>query len=30
MTTVIKRYRGKKNRRKKNRWIQKKADDSRI
>ena len=31
ITTVIKRCRGeKKNRRKKNRWIQKKVDDSRI
>ena len=31
MTTVIKRCRGeKKNRRKKNRWLQKKVDDSRI
>ena len=31
ITTVIKRRRGEeKNRRKKNRWIQKKVDDSRI
>ena len=30
MTTVIKRCRGEKKRQKKNRWIQKKADDSRI
>ena len=30
MTTVIKRCRGEKNRRKKNRWLQKKVDDSRI
>ena len=29
-TTVIKRCRGEKKRRKKNRWIQKKVDDSRI
>ena len=30
MTTVIKRCRGEKKRQKKNRWIQKKVDDSRI
>ena len=30
MTTVIKDCRGEKKRQKKNRWIQKKADDSRI
>ena len=29
-STVIKRCRGEKKRRKKNRWIQKKVDDSRI
>ena len=30
MTTVIKRCRGEKKRRKKNKWIEKKVDDSRI
>ena len=30
MTTVIKRCRGEKKRQKKNSWIQKKVDDSRI
>ena len=30
LTTVIKRWSGEKKRRKKNRWIQKKVDDSRI
>ena len=30
MTTVIKWFRGEKKRRKKNRWLQKKFDDSRI
>ena len=30
MTTVIKWCRGEKKRRKKNRWLQKKFDDSRI
>ena len=30
MTTVMKHCRGEKKRRKKNRWIQKKADNSRI